>query len=102
RSRLHPLGRGQVGTAVSSPWARLGRWSFGIYCGLVFLFLAAPVVIVIPLAFSSADFFRFPPPSYSLQWFDNFFSRRDWMEATVNSFKIGFLTAGLATGLGTA
>jgi len=68
----------------------------------VLLFLAAPVVVVIPLAFSSADFLRFPPPSYSLRWFDNFFSRRDWMEAAVNSFKIGFLTAGLATVLGTA
>ena len=83
-------------------WARIGRWSFGVYCGLVFLFLAAPVVIVIPLAFSSADFLRFPPPSYSLRWFHNFFSRRDWMEAAVNSFKIGVLTAGLATVLGTA
>jgi putative spermidine/putrescine transport system permease protein len=87
---------------VPGSWARIGRWSFGVYCGLVFLFLAAPVVIVIPLAFSSADFLRFPPPSYSLRWFHNFFSRRDWMEAAVNSFKIGVLTAGLATVLGTA
>jgi ABC-type spermidine/putrescine transport system permease subunit II len=88
---------------VASSWAvRIGKCSFGIYCGLVLLFLAAPVVIVIPLAFSSADFLRFPPPSYSLRWFNNFFSRRDWMEAAVNSLKIGFLTAGLATALGTA
>jgi len=87
---------------ATSPWARIGRWTFTVYCGLVFLFLAAPVVIVIPLAFSSADFLRFPPPSYSLRWFENFFSRRDWMEAAVNSLKIGVLTAGLATVLGTA
>jgi len=87
---------------MAGSWARIGRWSFWIYCGLVFVFLAAPVVIVIPLAFSSADFLRFPPPSYSLRWFNNFFSRRDWMEAAANSFKIGFLTAGLATVLGTA
>src|SRR5262249_28313815 len=39
---------------------------------------------------------------YSLRWFANFFSRRDWMEAAANSVKIGVLTAGLATTLGTA
>ena len=87
---------------MSRAVARAGRWTFTIFCGLILLFLAAPVIIVVPLAFSSADFLRFPPPSYSLRWFENFFSRRDWMEATVNSFKIGFLTAGLATVLGTA
>jgi putative spermidine/putrescine transport system permease protein len=88
---------------VPTSWAaRIGKWSFIAYCGLVLLFLAAPIAIVVPLAFSSADFLRFPPPSYSLRWFSNFFSRRDWMEAAVNSFKIGFLTAALATTLGTA
>jgi len=92
-----------VRTRAPHSWAaRIGRFSFWVYCVLVLLFLAAPVVIVVPLAFSSADFLRFPPPSYSLRWFNNFFSRRDWMEAAVNSFKIGFLTAGLATVLGTA
>ena len=90
-------------TSAPTSWtARVGRFSFRVYCALVLLFLAAPVVIVVPLAFSSADFLRFPPPSYSLRWFNNFFSRRDWMEAAANSFKIGFLTAGLATVLGTA
>ena len=90
-------------TSPPSSWAaRIGRFSFRAYCALVLLFLAAPVVIVVPLAFSSADFLRFPPPSYSLRWFNNFLSRRDWMEAAANSFKIGFLTAGLATVLGTA
>jgi putative spermidine/putrescine transport system permease protein len=47
-------------------------------------------------------FSALPATFVLLRWFENFFSRRDWMEATVNSFKIGFLTAGLATVLGTA
>ena len=69
-------------TSAPNSWAaRIGRFSFRLYCALVLLFLAAPVVIVVPLAFSSADFLRFPPPSYSLRWFNNFLSRRDWMEA---------------------
>jgi putative spermidine/putrescine transport system permease protein len=88
---------------MAASWAGwVGRWSFRVFCGLVLLFLAAPIAIVVPLAFSSADFLRFPPPSYSLRWFANFFSRRDWMEAAANSVKIGVLTAGLATTLGTA
>lgn len=89
-------------TGPGSWVGRIGRVSFRTFCVLVLLFLAAPVVIVIPLAFSSAEFLRFPPPSYSLRWFNNFFSRRDWLEAALNSFKIGLLTTGLATVLGTA
>lgn len=81
--------------------ARIGGVLLWAYCGLVLAFLVAPVVIVVPLAFSSSPFLHFPPPSYSLRWFVNFFSRRDWSAAAVTSLKVGCLASLLSTGLGT-
>ena len=42
---------------------------------IVLAFILAPIFVVIPLAFSSAPFLTFPPPGYSLRWFETYFSR---------------------------
>src|SRR5690606_29170410 len=52
---------------------------------LGFVFLVAPIVIILLLAFSDAPFLQFPPPAFSLRWFENYFARPDWMAATLNS-----------------
>lgn len=70
------------------------------YCILVLLFLAAPTLVVIPIAFTSSNFLDFPPPGYSLRWFEVYFSSPLWMTATLNSFLIGLVSALLATALG--
>lgn len=54
----------------------------------VLIFLVLPLVVVIPLAFSNAAYLTFPPPSYSLRWFEKFFSNRQWIEATLFSLKM--------------
>jgi len=43
-----------------------------LFAGLVLAFLIAPIVVIIPMSFSSADFLQFPPPSFSLRWYENF------------------------------
>jgi putative spermidine/putrescine transport system permease protein len=70
------------------------------YCILVLLFLAAPTLVVIPIAFTSSNFLNFPPPGYSMRWFEVYFSSPLWMSATLNSFVIGFASALIATVLG--
>lgn len=70
------------------------------YCVLVLLFLAAPTLVVIPIAFTSSNFLNFPPPGYSMRWFEVYFSSPLWMSATLNSFVIGFASALIATVLG--
>jgi putative spermidine/putrescine transport system permease protein len=71
------------------------------YCGLVFFLLIAPLLIVIPISFSSDQYLRFPPSGFSFQWYEKYFGSRQWMEATWISFEVAVATAILATILGT-
>ncbi|MBA3413947.1 MAG: ABC transporter permease [Chloroflexia bacterium] len=70
--------------------------------GLVLFYLVFPVFVVVPLSFSSARFLQFPPPGWSLQWYQNYLSREAWTSATWLSVQIGLATAVMATILGTA
>jgi putative spermidine/putrescine transport system permease protein len=55
---------------------------------LVALFLLAPIAIVVPMSFSTAISFEFPPPGYSLGYYAKYFTSDEWLEPTVNSFVI--------------
>jgi len=72
------------------------------FCTLVLLFLVVPSLIVIPMSFSSANSLVFPPPGYSLRWYEAFFTRPQWQDATWVSIRVSTLTMLLATPLGTA
>lgn len=65
------------------------------------IFLVAPISIIFPLSFSDASFLQFPPPAYSLRWYENYFSRPDWIGPTITSFKVAGITMVLATIIGT-
>jgi putative spermidine/putrescine transport system permease protein len=80
---------------------RAGRLAFGLFTGLVCLFLVAPSLVVIPMSFSAAELLAFPPPGWSLRWYLNFFERAEWTLAARNSFVIASLTTLCATALGT-
>jgi putative spermidine/putrescine transport system permease protein len=68
--------------------------------GLIFLYLLFPILVVIPLSFSSGSYLSFPPPGFSLRWYANFFGRSDWLEAAWLSVWIGSAVTALATALG--
>jgi len=79
------------------PW---GRVLLALFSAGVLLFLVAPVVIVIPMSFSAAKYLSFPPPGFSLQWYQNFFARADWTSAMIQSIRVAFTVMVLATVLG--
>ncbi len=81
------------------PWTRL---VLGLFSALVLLYLVAPVVIVIPMSFSAAKYLTFPPPGFSLQWYENFFARADWTSATIQSIRVAVMVMLLSTTLGVA
>jgi putative spermidine/putrescine transport system permease protein len=56
--------------------------------GLVALFLLLPIVIVVPMSFSTAISFEFPPPGYSLGYYAKYFTSEEWLEPTLNSLVI--------------
>jgi putative spermidine/putrescine transport system permease protein len=83
---------------LSQRMARLALWVITI---LVLTYLIAPLLVIIPLSFSSSTFLNYPIPSFSLRWYEDFFTSPEWRMAIWNSLFIGSITALLATPLGT-
>ena len=80
----------------------LGRILLWLVVAVVLLYLIFPVFVVAPVSFSSAKYLQFPPPGWSLQWYENYFSRPGWVPATFVSIRVALITTVLATVLGTA
>lgn len=78
-------------------------WHVGLYawCGAVFFFLMAPLVVVFPISFSSSAYLQFPPPGWSVRWYEAYFNDPAWIDATVRSIKVAAATTALSTILGT-
>jgi putative spermidine/putrescine transport system permease protein len=63
------------------------------------VFLVGPVLVIVPMSFSTAVSFEFPPPGYGLGFYRAYFSDPNWLLATANSFVIAFFVAALTMGL---
>ena len=84
---------------------RLWLYIFSI---LILFLLIVPSLIVIPMSFSESQYLEFPPKSFSLRWYENYFFSwkvengfNDWMAATWTSIKVAILTILVATPIGT-
>lgn len=75
-------------------------WLLPLYVISVLIFLIAPALVVVPIGFTSSQFLEFPPPGYSLRWFDVYFNSPVWLSATLRSFGVATATAILATVIG--
>ncbi len=94
--------------AYATPGQVLWHNSFLLICGLIFFFLIAPIIIVIPLSFNAQDFFTFTPEmlafdpdGYSLKHYRDFFTNPDWQQALRNSVQIAPAATLLSVSLGT-
>jgi putative spermidine/putrescine transport system permease protein len=112
----------------ASPLERLWHYTYLVLCGLIFVFLIAPILIVIPLSFNVEPYFSFTekmltfdPEGYSLRWYDtlltfgmqapdvprqgawwtDMWTNSTWVQAAKNSVIVGFWATILATFLGT-
>src|SRR5258705_11957481 len=78
------------------------RIAFVLFCSLVLLYLVLPVLIIVPMSFSSTRFLTFPPPSLSLRWYQEYIGNAAWMQATRVTLTVAALTVLIATPLGVA
>ncbi len=112
----------------ASPLERAWAWAFRALCALVFLFLIAPILVIIPLSFNAEAYFTFTermlrldPEGFSLRWYDNLltfgmiapdaprdaawwadaWAHATWVRAAKNSVIVGAFSTLLATALGT-
>lgn len=113
------------------PYATTGQrvwyYAFRFICGLIFLFLIAPIIIILPLSFNVQPYFSFTnemlaldPAGYSTRWYwdilkngmanpeaegaefwADIWANAQWVRAVKNSFFIGFFATILSTALGT-
>lgn len=81
--------------------ANLSRCILYVVCALIFIYLILPLFVIIPISFSASRFLQFPPQGFSLQWYEQYFSSRNWISATLRSFQVAILTTVFATTLGT-
>ena len=111
-----------------SPTERAWQYAYRVICAMIFIFLVAPILIVIPLSFNAEPYFTFTqkmlsfdPDGYSWRWYDTLltdgmqapekirdagwwsdaWNNATWVKATKNSLIIGFWSTILATVLGT-
>ena len=89
-------------------WGRAGRLCYLTFCSAVFLFLTAPILVIVPLSFNVEPYFTFTegmlsldPQAYSLRWYRTVAEDPEWLRALANSLLIGFSATALATALGT-
>jgi putative spermidine/putrescine transport system permease protein len=73
-----------------------------LICGsvLIVAFLLLPVIVIWPLAFTSSSTLEFPPPGFSLQWFQNIIADPDWSSSAIASVEVGVGTMVLAIVIG--
>jgi len=79
---------------------RLPNALLWIYAGAVFAFLFVPLLIVVPVSFSAGMYLQFPPPGFSLQWYQDYFGDPQWIDATILSVEIALCVVLLAVGIG--
>ena len=87
---------------------KIGHYSYIIFCGFVFLFLIAPILVIIPLSFNAEPYFTFTegmismkPDAYSTRWYADIAKNPQWAFSAVNSIIVAVCSTLLATFLGT-
>lgn len=112
----------------ATPLEKLWHYTYLGICALIFLFLIAPVIIVIPLSFNAEPYFTFTekmmtldPSGFSLRWYDSlitfgmqnpdaprdaafwwdFWQNATWVQVTKHSVIIGVFATLISAGLGT-
>lgn len=87
------------------PYVGLGgrAWFYGYraLCALVLLFLMAPILVIVPLAFNSQPYFTYPIPGFSLRWFEAIWQDTVWLHSIRNSIVVAVASTAIATTLGT-
>ncbi len=112
----------------ADPLERAWYYAYRVICALIFIFLIAPILIIIPLSFNAEPYFTFSPEmlrldpdAYSMRWYDNLltfgmsapdalrdgswwsdvWNNAKWVQAAKNSIIVGFFATIVATVLGT-
>ena len=92
----------------AEPLDKVYYYGLRVACTLIFIFLVAPIFIIIPLSFNAEPYFTFTsgmlsfdPQAYSTRWYADFWNNTEWTHSLQNSFIIAIFSTFIATALGT-
>ena len=87
---------------------KISHYSFLIFCACVFLFLIAPILVIIPLSFNAEPYFTFTEgmmsldrEAYSVRWYKDIATNPQWTFSAKNSIIVATCSTLIATVLGT-
>ena len=89
---------------------RIWHYSYLIICASIFIFLIAPLFVILPLSFNAEQYIHFSkgmialdPDAFSLRWYEDMIygTKNPWGIAVRNSFYYAFFSTIGATALGT-
>lgn len=82
--------------------ATMGRFRYVLYGSnvLVGLFLLLPIVFIVLLSFGSSPWLAFPPPDWTLRWYDELFGKPEWFTAILNSIRVGLAVTVMSLAIG--
>ncbi|HEX6444211.1 MAG TPA: ABC transporter permease subunit [Streptosporangiales bacterium] len=93
-------GNGGGVTAAASTHSAGLLWS--TWLGVIYVFVLAPLVVIVVNSFSSVSYGAWPPPAWSTKWYANLFAQEGLGSAVVLSLEVAVAATVLATVLGTA
>ena len=80
--------------------ARIGRILLGLFVAFWLLFLLLPIIVTAIASLTSSSYLIFPPPGFSLKWYEQSF-RLDWFwPGLANSAIIAITSTAIAVGIG--
>lgn len=81
---------------------KLGAWKWALsgICALMALFLLLPILFIVALSFGNSRWLIFPPPGWTLKWYQELFADPRWLGAALTSAKIGIIVMVLSVALG--
>lgn len=80
----------------------LTRWNsvYYLYIGLIFLFIIAPIFVIIPASFAGSNMFHFPPEELTLKHYIALFHNEALLESIWVTLYIGITSTLLASFIG--
>ena len=74
-------------------------WLLRGYAGLFFVFLYAPIAVLVVLSFNDSQSMGFPLRGFTVRWYGEVFAGGDLARSLVNSFAVGLTAALIATAI---
>jgi len=87
-------------SAPARPSGRSGRLALGVVVTAIYVFLLAPVAIIVVSSFNPTEANTFPPTGFSLRWYAKFFESAGFVSAFRFSLWLAVVAAVVATAIG--